>query len=687
MRDAVTTGAHRRVEFYPEALETFRLPSANYEPEYVALLKKKYADIKVDLVIAVTAYALDFTEQYRDQLWPGVPVVFYSVSEELVRNRTFPSGYTGQSIAFDINGTIDLALRLQPKTRRMVVIGGTADADQYRVRHVAEYLRTLDGRVETRYLTNEPVQELVSHVQALGKNDIVLYTTVFRDVTGQTFVPQDVLRSLSEAAGAPIYWFMHMSAPGPEFVGGHLVDFREQGRRAGELALRVLGGENPDRIPAQPPPPARIVVNARQLDRWGIDEKRLPPNATVLFREPTFWERYALSVSIIMAIIVLQTWLIGHLLVQRRRRRRMESEIRESERRFRSLADNAPIMIWMSGPDQKCTYFNQRWLDFTGRSLAEELGDGWVANVHPDDAPIRVDGYHKAFETRAPFTVEYRLRRNDGDYSWILASAAPRLGGDGEFLGYVGSCLDITDRKQMEEVNRDLAHASRVSMMGQLAAALAHELNQPLGAILRNAEAGEMLMRQPQPDYEEVNAILTDIRKDDQRAGAVIERMRSLLKRRDLQFESLALKPLFDQVVELVRSDLQARQITVEMAIPPDLPMVRGDRVHLQQVMLNLVANGADALNGNPVGQRQLAVRAARLNAATVEVAVHDTGHGIPENKLADLFEPFYSTKSHGMGMGLSIVRTIVESHGGRITAENNPDGGATMRFTLRQAE
>jgi C4-dicarboxylate-specific signal transduction histidine kinase len=283
--------------------------------------------------------------------------------------------------------------------------------------------------------------------------------------------------------------------------------------------------------------------------------------------------------------------------------------------------------------------------------------------------------------------VEYRLRRRDGQYCWILAHAVPRMTPRGEFLGYVGSCLDITDRKQMEEANRDLAHVARVSTMGQLASALAHELNQPLGAILRNAEAGELILKQNPPDCEEVRAILADIRQDDQRAGAVIDRMRSLLQRRNLELEPLSVKQLLDQVMVFVRAEMLARRVTLQMDLPPSLPMVRGDRVHLQQVLLNLLVNGADALNGSPTGQRRLEVQACRAGNQAVEVAVRDTGHGIAVEKLAQLFEPFFTTKSSGMGIGLAISKTIVEAHGGRIWAENNADGGATFRFTLKVAD
>jgi PAS domain S-box-containing protein len=282
------------------------------------------------------------------------------------------------------------------------------------------------------------------------------------------------------------------------------------------------------------------------------------------------------------------------------------------------------------------------------------------------------------------FEAEYSCD-SPAQHRSFLMRVVPLRTSDG---GAVVSHTDITQLRRAEveaqELRRDLAHVQRASTMGVLASALAHELNQPLGAILRNAEAGELFLQQNPPDHEEVRAILADIRRDDQRAGAVIDRMRSLLKRRDQQLESLSLKELLDHVAVLMRAEMQARQMTVRLEVPSDLPLVQGDRVQLQQVLVNLLMNGMDAANGLPSERRWLVVSARRADGETVEVAVSDRGHGIPAEKLAHLFEPFWTTKSEGLGVGLAISQSIIGSHGGRIQAENNPDGGATFRFTLK---
>jgi signal transduction histidine kinase len=240
--------------------------------------------------------------------------------------------------------------------------------------------------------------------------------------------------------------------------------------------------------------------------------------------------------------------------------------------------------------------------------------------------------------------------------------------------------------KEARELRQELTHASRVTLLGTLASSLAHELNQPLGAILRNAEAAELFLQSDAPDLDELRAIVADIRKDDQRAGGVIDRLRALLKRREFEPRPVSLDDLVAEVVTLTHADSVTRHVGLALDLPLDLPLVLGDRIHLQQVLLNLLVNGMDALAVTPDGERSLTLRAQATDAGFVEVAVSDNGPGIPAEKLSRLFEPFFTTKPQGMGLGLPISRTIIEAHGGKLWGENNVQRGATFRFTLPAA-
>ena len=368
-------------------------------------------------------------------------------------------------------------------------------------------------------------------------------------------------------------------------------------------------------------------------------------------------------------------------------RKRAEESLRESEARFRTMANSAPVMIWVSGVDQLCTFFNKGWLDFTGRTLEQEIGNGWLSEVHPEDMNRCIETYSERFHARQEFTMEYRLRRHDGEYRWLLDQGTPRFDGDGTFLGYIGSCIDISDRKRSESESikhRDeLAHVTRVSTMGELAASLAHELNQPLTAILSNAQAAQRFLSTKPSDVEEVREILEDIVGDNKRAGEVIRRMRALIKKEEFEFNELDVSEMIQEIMLLVHSDAVLRNVNVRLEVDSTLPQTCGDKIQLQQVLLNLILNAFDAMKDCPIAERQVLLRAGRDGAHMLQIAVSDHGTGLTSDKLDQIFQPFYTTKRDGLGMGLSISRSIVEAHGGRLFGENNRGPGATFSFTL----
>jgi C4-dicarboxylate-specific signal transduction histidine kinase len=246
---------------------------------------------------------------------------------------------------------------------------------------------------------------------------------------------------------------------------------------------------------------------------------------------------------------------------------------------------------------------------------------------------------------------------------------------------------NLLSRKQAElelqTLRDDLGHINRVATIGELTTTLAHELNQPLTAILSNAQAAQRLLESSAMDLEEVRAILADIVSDDNRAGAVIHRLHGLLKKGRSEFAKLDVNELMSEVARLVGGDVARHHVSLCLELAPRLPRVRGDRVQLQQVVLNLVLNGLDALRESATSDQTLLLRTATESSAAIRVAVRDSGHGIDPDDAEHIFQAFYTTKSAGLGMGLAIARSIVEVHGGRLAAENNPDGGATFFFTL----
>ena len=363
-----------------------------------------------------------------------------------------------------------------------------------------------------------------------------------------------------------------------------------------------------------------------------------------------------------------------------------QDALRESEARFRAMADTAPVMIWMSGTDKLCTFFNKGWLDFTGRSLEQELGNGWAEGVHREDFDRCFEVYVNSFDARQPFTMEYRLRRSDGEYRWVLDIGTPRFAHDGTFIGYIGSCIDITLRKQAEaearEHREEIAYLSRVAIMGEMAGSLAHELNQPLGAIVTNAGAALRFLERDSLSGEQLREVLQDIVADGRRASEVIHTIKGMGRKEEGARQLLHLNDVIAEVLRLTRSDALAHDCTVLTELHPALPKVEANLVQLQEVFLNLILNAFEASKGVPRVQRRVIIRTERDGDGAVRACVRDFGTGLPADKPERVFDRFFSTKREGMGIGLFIARSIVVAHGGTLWAENAEGGGA--QFWLR---
>ncbi|HZS17235.1 MAG TPA: PAS domain-containing protein [Candidatus Udaeobacter sp.] len=642
-------------------------------------------------------------------------------------------------------------------------------------------------------------------------------------------------------------------------------------------------------------------------------------------------EENALSIQIFLIVLSIPMLFLAAVIEERASG---ETELRESESRFRIVADAAPVLIWMSGTDKLCNFFNKPWLEFTGRSLEQEMGDGWAQGVHPDDLQRCLKTYTEAFDARQSFVMQYRLRRFDNEYRWISDQGVPRYDSKGNFAGYIGSCADVTDlikkdealrefeervvlaaeathhgvwemdtttreiwmsdkarslfqfnpespvdesmyqsrvhpedralreaaikqaiktqgeyaleyrvllpdgtlrwisgrgrclpgkhgkgtrllgvsvdvspQKEAQDVFRlaadglhlgvwhwdetaqtlvwdkasrelfgvsadaeitidtfyralhpddaervkqnwrralelrlpyqiefrtqrkdasirwvdargqgyyddigkplsmtgvvfditdlkeaelaaqrnreELGHLSRVAAMGQLAASIAHELNQPLAGITSNASAGQRFIDRGEIDLAELRELLGDIVADGRRAGDVIRSLQTMVKKGVTARQRVNLNNVVMNVVRMVKPDAILRSCELGTFLDPGLPVVEGDPIQLQQVLLNLIVNAFDAMTDTPITRRKVVIVTERNDHSAICVSVRDYGIGIPQEVIERMFDQFFTTKVKGLGMGLSIVHSIVESHGGMIAAENAHDGGARLRFTL----
>lgn len=369
-------------------------------------------------------------------------------------------------------------------------------------------------------------------------------------------------------------------------------------------------------------------------------------------------------------------------------RKRAEEELRKSEEWLRLAVEGSRLGVWYWDEVSKELSWDAPTRQMFGVSAdAEVTPETFYTTLHPDDLDRVRQSWRNALQTRQPSQIELPVQRSDGSICWIHARGRGYYDEAGNPTRMIGVVLDITERKQadseLQRQRQELAHITRVSTMGELAASLAHELNQPLTAILSNAQAAQRFLAADTVNLDEIREILSDIVHDNSRAGEVIRRLRTLFRKEEIEFASLDLANVMSDVVLLTHSDAVTHNIRVLFEISPGLPPVRGDRVQLQQVMLNLLMNAFQAMKECPTQDREVVVHGEMDGGNAVLAAVRDRGTGIGRDKLEKIFQPFYTTKRDGLGMGLSITRSIIEAHGGRLWAEDNPDYGATLYFTL----
>jgi PAS domain S-box-containing protein len=525
-------------------------------------------------------------------------------------------------------------------------------------------------------------------------------------------------------------------------------------------------------------------------------------------------EQDALSIQIFLIVLSIPMLLLATAIEERTIR---ETELRESESRFRVVADAAPLPVWLSGPNKLCTFVNKGWLEFTGRTMEQELGNGWSNGVHPDDLDQSLKTYAFAFDAREPFTIRYRLRRHDGEYRWISDHGVPHYNGQGTFVGYVGACVDLTEvlakekalrqfeervtlaaeaarfgvwemnmttgdiwmsdgarrlfqfdpetplthevlqarvhpddralreaavskameaggfeieyrallpdatvqwiagrgravkdpsgkltrlvcvsadisaRKQAQEEalrhRAEISRLSRITLLGEMVASIAHELNQPLSGIMANASAGQRFIDRGDVQIDTLREIFVDIAADGHRAHNVIHNIRNIVQKGEILREPMDLNFVVTKVAHVLLPEMAASSCELETSLARDLPMITADPVQLQQVLINLVINAREAMRDTPLSRRKVHIATERNGDGSIAVSVRDYGPGIPEEVRERLFDQFFTTKEEGLGMGLTIVRSIIDSHGGAITAANAEGGGARFYITLPAAD
>ena len=558
---AVAAESANSVYVYVESLAFRDFEGIQYSELLRNFLREKYRDKPIGVIVAYNSLALSHAVQWRDDVWPGVPIIFTGVDDKFAAGLKLPADVTGFTVRHRLQDMVDVARRLVPQLRQVVLVGdrlGTSGYWQFfpeEVPDIAKHLTVVD-------FTGLPMADVKARVAGLP-DAAVIYVGLFTDGAGASFNPNDALQAIAAAANRPIVIDTETFI-GAGGVGGPVTSLNRIGEDAARLAWRILDGTDVSSIPISQADIIRPLFDWRQLQRFGIDAGRLPAGSEVLFRPPTAWEQYRWQIVLIAAALVGQSLLIAGLLHQRRRRHLAEVETRQ-------------------------------------RAL-------------------------------------------------------------------------------------EVARMNRRAVAGEMSASIAHEVNQPLTAILSNAEAALDLLRAKNIDLAKVRDIVTDIIDEDTRASEVVSRIRKLLGKGEARSEKINLNQLVNSTLRLLHGEIVKRTANIGTDLAAALPPIAGDPVQLQQVLLNLLINAMDAVGSKPPAERIIDV-STRADGTRAEVRIVDFGHGIAAGDQRRLFEPFFTTKEDGLGLGLSICSTIVKAHGGKLTVENNEHGGATATLSFTTSD
>ncbi|PYJ77540.1 MAG: hypothetical protein DME77_02985 [Verrucomicrobia bacterium] len=795
------------------SLDMARYTAPDMQEAVVDYLEKRGAKWKPDLVVPIGGPAGIFVAKFRQRLFPNIPILYCSLDRRLLGPDAFDENTTFVGANYEVRGFAEDILQIAPDTKNIAIVIGATPLEQYWTEAFRRGFEPFTDRVNFIWLNDLSFDQVLERVHTLPPHSFIFLILFLRDAAGVTQNADEALQRLHAVANAPIN-SIFTSQMGLGIVGGRLYPSTEDGMKAAETAVQILNGASPSSFPPRIVPRTSPQYDWRELRRWKIDERHLPPGSTILFQTPTVWQQYRWWIIAGVSICVVQAVLIAGLVANLIRRRRAEGSLVESERRFRVMADATPVLMWMSGVDKLCTFFNKPWLEFTGRSMEQELGNGWTDGVHADDLQKCFKTYTEAFDARQPFVMQYRLRRHDGEYRWVADQGVARYNAQGEFAGYIGSCVDVTElvskdealreseermrlaaeavnlgiwewdlgkdeiwatnarrallgwpasgkitledfistvhpddrnrirqaiddaihkgqdydseyrlvlpdgivrwmaargsmhfdahgnparllginiditaRKQAEleaKQRRDeLSHLSRVALVGELSASIAHELNQPLAGILTNAGAGEFVIDRGDVDLKEIRELLADISADARRASDVVRDIRGMIKKEQVTRRRINLNDVVTNAVQIIGSDALLHACELKISLEAALPIVAVDPIQIQQVLINLILNAFDAMRDTPVSKRRVEIMTRENGDGAVRISVRDYGVGISEEMRSRIFEQFFTTKPEGLGMGLAIVRSIVEEHAGTIEAENAEGEGARFHFTL----
>jgi len=653
----------------------------NYPAKIDDWIAYKYGRVKFDAIVAVTFPPALLARNLRDRFWPEATLLLVLIDEERWANPGAIPRSARVLLALDNKEAVRSALQMLPNTRRVVLLGGASQRDKRTNEQIVKSIRELKPDLEIDEATGVSVEEAKARISSLPDRTIVVVGSFLFEPNGQRLDIPQLIDEFYPVANAPLFVDSDM-AMGKGVVGGNILSVQGASKVVGEQLGLLLKGADPDKL-APREVKNSYIVDWRQLKRWGISERSLPPGATILYRQPTAWEQYGRYLVGLISVLIVLLFLVAFLLLERQRRKK-EEDLNSA------MLESLPGMALLVNRQGEILRTNQ--IHGEAALLEGAAPDGARPGLKYNEYLHKLAGQEDGFAgavsieqvvagERASATAELPVS-SEGRWIEVRAIQLPD-----KQSGSLVVHLDITQRKQVElertRSRTEIYHLNRVAAMGQLAASLAHELSQPLAAIMSNAEAAQRFAGRPNPDMVEIREALDDITRDDKRARGVIQGMRAMLKKQSVMVEPVDLNQIATSVVQMIRNEAALRGMRIELALVPSAVLVKGDQIGLQQVVLNLAGNGLDAMMDTTT-ERRLTVRTTIEQVAKVgAIWVEDTGPGVSPEIREKLFQPFFTTKTTGLGMGLSICQSIVESLNGRIELKNRPGKGAAFFVEL----
>ncbi|MGZ0707445.1 ATP-binding protein [Coraliomargarita sp. W4R53] len=670
------------IELFEEYLEIHQLESAGEQARVSEYLKLRYYGMEPDAVVVVGPRAIEILRNLLSNAFPERPLLFAGLWEGQLTAEELSLWSGGVFYELSVSRLLDLVTRILPDHQQLVLVGGGAPIDQLVRREVWQAIAA-HVPWNIREIANHSPEEIARELSQLDPGSVILFTTYFQDDQGRSYIPNEVLEQIAAEASAPIFaFFDSLFGVGP--LGIVASPFESQGRKMGAIVKRLAAGESIEGIGVQTVPATRLMIDGRVMERYGLDVDQLPPEAELFYESSSLIKEHSFFVLMGAAVLLLQTSLILTLLWARRQKRKAEIQVAEIERYFST--------VFMGSPNPKAVFrvgdrviqdINPAYEEFFAITREEAIGrTAAELGIFPvDHDPDFLEDFLQAGRSHIGYILKVQI--GSGALRHIeLFSSIVEVGGESLYLMVA---LDVSDRIQAEKLRNNLARDNRVAQLGQISASIAHEINQPLGSILSNAEVALMHLDEMDAPNEELREILSDIKMEDRRAARIVEKIRAMLGGRT---EIKAPVPLHEVIAEAGKMVMgEARRRSVRMRLPTsDSPddIVMGERVLLVQVLLNLIFNAMDAVESLPVSRRVVSIDCHVFSSkGELCLTVADQGPGISPDQVDELFDFYYSTKTKGMGLGLAISKYIIEEHKGRISVQNLESGGACFYIHL----